>query len=94
MVLKIIGGIYVVASLVTFIAYGIDKRRAIQQRRRIPEHRLHLGELLGGWPGGLIAQRVFHHKRRKSAYMFTFVGIILIHGVAWAVWFYIGRGGR
>jgi uncharacterized membrane protein YsdA (DUF1294 family) len=51
-----------------FIMYGLDKRAAIKGFRRIPESSLHVFALLGGWPAAFIAQSVFHHKTRKSAF--------------------------
>jgi uncharacterized membrane protein YsdA (DUF1294 family) len=72
-------GIYAVMSMITFIAYGIDKRRATHNRQRIREHTLHLLEVLGGWPGAILGQIVFHHKRRKFSYMFVFAAIVILH---------------
>ena len=56
-------------SVFTAIAFGIDKNSAIRHRRRIPEKRLHLLELLGGWPGAICAACMFRHKIRKASYM-------------------------
>ena len=42
---------YLIASIVTLIAYAIDKSAAIQGRRRISEKTLQLMALFGGWPG-------------------------------------------
>ena len=74
---------YAVMSLITFAAYGIDKRRATRDKRRISERTLHLLELAGGWPGALAGQTLFRHKRRKPSYMVLFIGIILLHAAAW-----------
>ncbi len=68
-----------VVSIYTFLAYRSDKRRSEAGIWRIPEATLHLAELMGGWPGGLIAQRVFRHKTAKGAYQVTFWVIILLH---------------
>jgi hypothetical protein len=38
-------------SLITFVAYALDKRAARLGRPRTPESTLHVPELLGGWPG-------------------------------------------
>src|SRR3990167_8018341 len=46
--------VYGLMSLICFIAYYRDKQFAIQSLQRTPEARLHLYELLGGWPGVLI----------------------------------------
>ena len=75
---------YALASVATFVAYGIDKRRAVRQQRRIPESTLHWMELAGGWPGALAGQTVFRHKRRKFAFMVVFMGIAALHVAAWA----------
>lgn len=79
--------LYALASLVTFAAYGLDKHRAVRGRWRIPERTLHGLELFGGWPGALLGQAVFRHKRRKLTYMAVFVGIIALHAAGWAIWY-------
>ena len=60
------------ASLVSFLSYWIDKRAAKRGDQRIAENTLHLFELCCGWPGALVAQRVFRHKTRKGSYQFVF----------------------
>lgn len=77
---------YAVMSMVAFGMYWADKRSALQDRRRIPENRLHLAELLGGWPGALVAQQVLHHKTRKASFRAVFWIIVLVHQVLWADW--------
>ena len=49
----VVGG-YALVSIVTFVVYGFDKRRAVHGGRRVPERTLHGLELLGGWPGALL----------------------------------------
>ena len=78
---------YGLASAITFVAYGLDKRRAVRGDWRIPERSLHLMELLGGWPGGILGQLLFHHKRRKGSYMLVFAGIVAFHIAAWTFYF-------
>ena len=51
-------------NLVTIIAYGTDKRAAKKGKWRISEAQLHTLELLGGWLGAFIAQKVFRHKNK------------------------------
>ena len=77
-------GIYGVMSVFCFIAYYRDKRKAIKRQWRTPEATLHLLELLGGWPGGLIAQLALRHKVKKISYQLTFWTIVLLHGLVWA----------
>ena len=82
---------YIIASAVAFAMYGIDKRRAERRQWRISEGALHAAELLGGWPGALIAQRVWRHKRQKGRYMLVFWAIVGIHACAWVWWSGIWR---
>lgn len=75
---------YVFLSILTIILYGFDKRHAIQGQWRIPEMYIHVLEIMGGWPGSLIAQIDFSHKIRKSPYRRRLWLIIGLHGIAWA----------
>ena len=77
-----------VGSVVTFCAYGIDKRAAAKGRRRIPERTLHSLELLCGWPGALLGQQVFRHKTRKVSFKLVLWVIIALHllGLGWLLW--------
>lgn len=75
--------VYVAASLAAFVAYGWDKRAAVRGRARVPEKRLHLLELAGGWPGAFIAQRLFRHKVRKPRYQIVFWTIVVLHAGVW-----------
>lgn len=59
-------GSYLLLSLITLIAYWMDKRAAQKGNWRTPESTLHLLALLGGWPGALVAQQKLRHKSRKK----------------------------
>ncbi|MCI0911431.1 DUF1294 domain-containing protein [Pseudomonas putida] len=74
---------YPAVSLVTLLLYWQDKQQARTQAWRTPEKVLHAGELLGGWPGALIAQQLFRHKTRKASYQMVFWAIVLLHQVFW-----------
>lgn len=73
-------------SLIAFVMYNIDKRRAERDEWRIPEGNLQLVGLAGGWLGALSAQRLFRHKSSKPPYvhMFRLYGVLLIIGMVWA----------
>ncbi len=71
------GAYGLVVSTLTYWAYKSDKRRALEGEWRIPEARLHLLELLGGWPGAWVAQRRLRHKCSKGSYQFVFWLIVL-----------------
>ena len=59
-------------SLISFIAYNLDKAKAEKGRWRTQENTLLFIDLLGGWPGGLAAQHLFRHKNRKASYQIAF----------------------
>jgi uncharacterized membrane protein YsdA (DUF1294 family)/cold shock CspA family protein len=71
-------------SILMLFIYGADKAHAAIRSWRIPEVYLHVLELMGGWPGALMAQNEFRHKTRKSLYQVIFRGIIALHLLAWA----------
>jgi len=75
--------LYALASLVTFLLYRHDKQRARDKGWRVPERVLHLGELLGGWPGALIAQQRFRHKTVKLSFRLVFFAIVALHQLLW-----------
>jgi uncharacterized membrane protein YsdA (DUF1294 family) len=75
--------IYPLMSLIAFGLYGHDKKQARTQGQRTPEKLLHGAELLGGWPGALVAQQVFRHKTRKFSYQLVFWLIVLLHELFW-----------
>jgi uncharacterized membrane protein YsdA (DUF1294 family)/cold shock CspA family protein len=70
---------YVSMSLLLFCVYALDKSAAMNRRSRTSENTLHFLSLLGGWPGGLVAQSLFHHKSTKTSYRITFFLIVGIH---------------
>lgn len=74
---------YGLASGLAFAVYGYDKRQAKAGEWRIPEKVLHTIELLGGWPGALLAQQVFRHKTRKLSYQLWFWLIVTLHQALW-----------
>lgn len=71
-----------VLSALTFLVYRIDKHRAEADGWRVPESTLHGLELLGGWPGAFLAQRILRHKVSKVSYQITFWLIVAAHQYA------------
>ncbi len=74
-------GSVAVASVVSFAAYGLDKRRAAAGGRRVPERTLLLLAFLGGWPGAILAMRQFRHKTRKVPFRIAFWVAVVLHVV-------------
>jgi len=63
---------YCALSSAAFTLYLFDKRAARSGAMRTRERTLHLVDLIGGWPGGLLAQGRLNHKTRKRAFQFKF----------------------
>jgi len=83
----IIGGVYLVASVVTYFAYAWDKSAARNNRWRTQESTLHGLALLGGWPGAALAQHVLRHKSVKAAFRTAFWFTVLVNcaALAWLI---------
>jgi uncharacterized membrane protein YsdA (DUF1294 family) len=80
--------LYLAASIITFAVYALDKRAAQKDRWRTRESSLHLLGLLGGWPGGVIAQRVLHHKSKKRSFQRGVFAVATINSLA-LVWYLV-----
>ena len=79
---------YLAVSVVTFIAYAIDKSAAQSGDRRIAEGTLQLLSLVGGWPGALIAQQTLRHKSKKTSFRQVFWATVLLNCAA-LVWLHM-----
>jgi uncharacterized membrane protein YsdA (DUF1294 family) len=77
---------YLMTSCVTFFVYGYDKQKAARSAWRIKESTLHLLDAVGGFPGGFVAQRFFHHKWRKTKFMVVFWLTVTAHAAGWILW--------
>lgn len=65
-----VAGALFVINLVAFALMGIDKRRAIKDRWRIPEKVLFLWAFIGGAWGAWAGMKAFRHKTRKPIFRF------------------------
>lgn len=75
----IVLGLYLGTSIVAFSAYALDKSAAQNNRWRTQESTLHLLGLIGGWPGALVAQRLFRHKTKKQSFQITFWATVILN---------------
>jgi uncharacterized membrane protein YsdA (DUF1294 family) len=80
--------LYMAASLASAVAYAADKSAARTGRWRTAERTLHVLALVGGWPGALIAQRMFRHKSRKRSFRIVFLLTAAANcgGLLWFLW--------
>ena len=78
--MKIVAPIFAALSLLAFILYGADKRRARRKEWRISEKTLLLISFFGGALGGLAAMQLFRHKTKH----WYFYAVNLL-GLAWQV---------
>ena len=65
-------------NLIAFIAYGIDKRRAIKKRWRIPEITLIMFAAIGGSIGSLVGMFLWHHKTKKLKFLFCVPCLLIL----------------
>ncbi len=83
--------LYMVASLLTFIMYAVDKSAAKKGAWRTQESTLHLLSIAGGWPGALVAQQKLHHKSKKQSFRLVFWVTVLLNCSAF-VWLFTPTG--
>ncbi len=69
-----------VISLITFLLYAVDKRRAIKGKWRISEKTLLGFSFFCGALGGYLAMFLTRHKTRK--FKFHFINIL---GIVWQI---------
>ena len=77
-------------NLAAFIAFGIDKRLAEAQRKRIAESTLLTWALIGGTPGAYAARHLFRHKTRKQPFCRNLHAIAALQALAFgaAIWWF------
>ena len=66
----------VLLSIITFIAYGADKKKAKDGKYRTKEKTLLFLSFLGGAFGGYPAMLIFRHKTKAEHWYFTFVNLL------------------
>ncbi len=71
--------VVVFLSLIAFLMYWYDKAASQSGRWRTRESTLHLVGLAGGWPGALIAMKVFRHKSSKRSFQVVFWVTVVIN---------------
>ncbi len=72
-----------VINLVTFLTFGLDKRKAKRKERRpetrrVPERTLFLLAAIGGGAGALLGMRAFHHKTLHRSFRWGLPAIFVV----------------
>ncbi|WOO87661.1 DUF1294 domain-containing protein [Mollicutes bacterium LVI A0039] len=67
-ILGIVFSYLLIINIVTFLAFGIDKRKAKKDKWRISESTLIIMMLIGGTFGGYFGMEKFHHKTQKRKF--------------------------
>jgi len=83
--------LYMVASLLTFLIYAMDKSAAKRDGWRTQESTLHLLSLIGGWPGTAIAQQKLRHKSKKESFRLVFWFTVAIN-IGVFTWLHTSNG--
>jgi uncharacterized membrane protein YsdA (DUF1294 family) len=79
--------LYLAASAASIVVYAVDKSAARHGRWRASESTLHLLAVIGGWPGALVAQRLFRHKSRKPSFQAVFLLTVVVNcALLWWFW--------
>lgn len=67
----------VLVNLASFCLMGIDKRKAIKHKWRIPEKTLFLSALLGGSLGAVLGMQIFRHKTKHWYFVWGMPAILI-----------------
>lgn len=70
------GAYLILLSIITFIAYGADKKKAKDGKYRTKEKTLLLLSFFGGAFGGYPAMLIFRHKTKAEHWYFTAVNLL------------------
>ena len=81
---RIMLAVYATLSLITFVAYAIDKSAARRGAWRTSEGTLLFLGIAGGWPGALMAQEMLRHKSKKTSFRAVFWITVLVNLIALA----------
>lgn len=82
---------YLLLTAITFAVFGLDKWAAKRGSWRTSEKTLQSLSLVGGWPGGLMAQHVFRHKTSKRSFQQLFWVTVVLNCVMF-LWLFTVQG--
>jgi uncharacterized membrane protein YsdA (DUF1294 family)/cold shock CspA family protein len=85
--------IYISLSILTYLAYALDKSKAKRGAWRTQESTLHFLSFAGGWPGAALAQQFLRHKSSKREFRNIFWITVAINSGA-LMWLYSSPGAK
>ena len=75
----VVAGVLLLLNIMTFLAYMVDKRKAVKGKWRTPEAVLLALSFFGGAIGGYISMYACHHKTRKWYFhLVNILGLIVL----------------
>ena len=77
-------------NIFSFILYGIDKLKAMQNKKyiqRISEKTLLISSFVGGSLSSIVAMVLFRHKIKKLSFMIKYVLIVIIQVIGVYLYF-------
>lgn len=86
--------IVVIMNLITFLAFGWDKRKAVKDKWRTPEATLITLMLLGGAVGGTIGMNHWHHKTQKLKFKVARIASYFTLAAILYIGFWLGHLGN
>lgn len=69
---------FITISAISFILFGIDKRKAKKHQRRVPESTLLILSFLGGSLGSILGMFIFSHKISKFSFWVKLLVVVAI----------------
>ena len=87
--IKLLLAYLALVNLLTFILYGVDKRKAQKGAWRVPEKTLLLLPLLGGSVGGILGMQTFRHKTKHWYFKFGLPAMLVLQAAlaVYLIWF-------
>jgi uncharacterized membrane protein YsdA (DUF1294 family) len=84
----ILGAYILLANIVTYIFYYVDKRKAKKGAWRIPESTLILLAFFGGSVGALLGMQILRHKTKHVKFMVCVPLALILHVGLLLFWLY------
>ena len=87
--IKLLLAYLALVNLLTFVLYGVDKRKAQKGAWRVPEKTLLLLPLLGGSVGGILGMQTFRHKTKHWYFKFGLPAMLVLQAAlaVYFIWF-------